>query len=330
MSQPCSRKNLRSAIVALLPGRMTRSAIGSGSPGRTNTSRTEGSMRNGSKSSKLAMRASIGTAMVTAPSARGFLSPRPNASSAGSRAASAKNGSRPKARQCVCASSAIMPLRNRFASPRNLLTMKPTMVAASSGASAALTPRIWAKMPPRSMSPISATGQLGGAREAHIGDVALAQVDLGCAARALDEHEIGVRLHARVAVEHGAHQFGFERLIFARWRVADDLALDDDLRADFALGLEQNRVHVHARRNPACARLQRLGAADLAAVVRHRSVVRHVLRLERADAKPAPRESAAKPRDDQRLADVRSRALEHQRPSGQNSIASCARTPAAK
>src|SRR6202046_2683877 len=64
-----------------------------------------------------------------------------------------------ESRQCVCASSAIMPLRNRFASPRNLLTMKPTMVAASSGASAALTPRICAKMPPRSMSPTSATGQ---------------------------------------------------------------------------------------------------------------------------------------------------------------------------
>ena len=30
-----------------------------------------------------------------------------------------------------------------------------------------------------------------GAREAHVGDVALAQVDLGRAARALDEHEIG-------------------------------------------------------------------------------------------------------------------------------------------
>ena len=87
----------------------------------------------------------------------------------------------------------------------------------------------------------------GGAGEAHIGDVALAQVDLGCAARAFDEHEIGLSLHASVAVQHGAHEFGFERLIFARPRIADNLALDDDLRADLALRLQQNRVHVHAR-----------------------------------------------------------------------------------
>src|ERR1700677_2211280 len=169
-----------------------------------------------------------------------------------------------------------------------------------------------------------------GAREPHIGDVALAQVDLGCAARAFDEHEVPIGAYTRVAVEYGAHQFGFEGLIFARSRIADNLALDDDLRAELALRLQQDRVHVHARRNSAGARLQRLGAADLAAVVRHRSVVRHVLRLERADAKPAPGESAAEAGDDQRFADVRSRPLEHQRSRGQNSIASCARTPAAK
>ena len=80
-------------------------------------------------------------------------------------------------------------------------------------------------------------GAAGGAREAHICDVAVAQVDLGCAARAFDEHEISLRLHASVAVEHGAHQFGFESLVFARWRIANNLALDDDLRADLALRL---------------------------------------------------------------------------------------------
>ena len=58
-----------------------------------------------------------------------------------------------------------------------------------------------------------------GASKAHIGDVVVAQVELGCAARAFDKHEVGVRPHARVAVEHGAHELGFERLIFARTRV---------------------------------------------------------------------------------------------------------------
>ena len=129
--------------------------------------------------------------------------------------------------------------------------------------------------------------------ESHIGDVAFPQVDFRRAASAFDEHEIGVRAYARVAVEHGAHQFGFEGLIFARPRVADHVALDDNLRPDFALRLQEHRVHVHARRNSGRARLQSLSPADLAAVVGHGGVVRHVLRLERADAKPAPREGAA-------------------------------------
>ena len=83
------------------------------------------------------------------------------------------------------------------------------------------------------------------------------------------------------------------------------------------------------------ARLQRLGAADLAAVRGHGGVVRHVLRLERQHAQAAPGEGAAKPGDQQGLADVRARALKHQRQSRvgarhQNSMPSCAFTPAAK
>ena len=145
--------------------------------------------------------------------------------------------------------------------------MKPAIIAASSGASAAFVPRICAKTPPRSMSPMSDDRAAGGAGEAHVGDVALAQVDLGRAARALDEDEIGLGFEARETVEHGAHQLGLQRLIFARAGGADDAALHDDLRADLALRLQQHRVHVDARRNAAGARLQRLRPADLAAVV---------------------------------------------------------------
>ena len=45
--------------------------------------------------------------------------------------------------------------------------------------------------PPRSMSPISTTGHVRRLGKAHIGDVAGAQIDLGRAAGALDEDEIG-------------------------------------------------------------------------------------------------------------------------------------------
>ncbi len=60
--------------------------------------------------------------------------------------------------------------------------------------------------PPRSMSPISTTGTCGGAGEAHVGDVAGAQVDLGGAAGALDEDEVGLPGEAAVAVEDGRQQ----------------------------------------------------------------------------------------------------------------------------
>ena len=124
---------------------------------------------------------------------------------------------------------------------------------------------------------------------------------------------------------------GFSRLVFARPRVAHDLALHDDLGADVALRLQQHRVHVHAGGHAGGPRLQRLGAADLAAVGRDGSVVRHVLRLERPHPEAAAREDAGQPRDQHRLADVRPRALDHDGAGGhQNSMPSCAFTPAAK
>ena len=44
------------------------------------------------------------------------------------------------------------------------------------------------------MSPMSGNRAAGGPREAHIGDVALTQVDLRRAARALDEDEVRLGL----------------------------------------------------------------------------------------------------------------------------------------
>ena len=102
-------------------------------------------------------------------------------------------------------------------------------------------------------------------------------------------------------------------------------------------GFSRIGIHVHARRHAGGARLQRLGAADLAAVGCDRGVVRHVLRLERPHAHSALGVGARKSGDDQRLADVRAGALEHDRARGhgqnskpQNSMPGCAFTPAAK
>ncbi len=62
-------------------------------------------------------------------------------------------------------------------------------------------------------------------------------------------------------------------------------AMDDHLGADVGVRLEQHRVHVGVRRQPTGLGLDRLGAADLAAVGGDRAVQRHVLRLERHHAR---------------------------------------------
>ena len=96
---------------------------------------------------------------------------------------------------------------------------------------------------------------VGGAREAHVGDVVGAQVDLRCRPRAFDQDEVRLRREQREAFKHRAEKLGLHRLVVARLGSSDDLALHDDLGADLALGLQQHRVHVHAGRHPRSARL---------------------------------------------------------------------------
>ena len=189
--------------------------------------------------------------------------------------------------------------------------MKPRTIMASSPSITALVPTMLAMTPPRSMSPTSTTGTLAARAKAHIGDVVRPQIDFGRAAGALDEDEVGLVLQPGETVQHMRHQRRLDRLVFGRARRAEHFALHDDLRAGLALRLEQHRVHVDAGRHPRGARLQRLRPADLAAVGGHRRVVRHVLRLERPHVEAAIGEGARQPGHDQRLADIRAGALEH-------------------
>ena len=57
-------------------------------------------------------------------------------------------------------------------------------------------------------------------------------------------------------------------------------------------GFSKHRVHVGMRLQSACQRLQRLRAANLAAIRRHGCIVRHILRFERRDGQPAQRLAA--------------------------------------
>ncbi len=149
--------------------------------------------------------------------------------------------------------------------------------------------------------------------KAHIGDVAGAEVDLGRAACAFDDDQIAPCGEAVKALEHLGHQGRLQLAIVPRLERGEALPLHDHLRADIGLGLEEHGVHIDERLEPRRPRLKRLRAADLATIGGHGGVVRHILRLERRNPEAAPHIGPRQPRDDKRFADVRARALDHDR-----------------
>ena len=135
--------------------------------------------------------------------------------------------------------------------------------------------------------------------KAPVGDIALAQVEFGRTARALDHHQLGALAQAVKAVQHVGHEAALDRLILRAPGRAAHLPLHHDLRAGLALWLEQHRVHVGVGLEAAGPGLQRLRAPDFPAVAGDGSVVGHVLRLEGRDLQPAPGKGPAQPGRDQ-------------------------------
>ncbi len=177
MSQPCARRNARSAIVDLEPGMRMRSASGNTSPGSTMTTETPGSARSGSRSSKFAIRGRCGTANLTSSPRRkpgssddregappamdsGFRrnDGRESESSAGNLPTASNHGTTPRRGHPVRSATNCAPSANSAASPRILLTTNPLIRWRSRGASTACVPTRLAITPPRSMSPTRTTG----------------------------------------------------------------------------------------------------------------------------------------------------------------------------
>ncbi len=226
-----------------------------------------------------------------------------------------------------------MPSANSAGSPRNLLTRKPRISAASAAS-------ITAPGADQARDHAAAVDvadehdrHVGGARKPHIGDVVVPQVHFRGAARAFDQHEVGRLLEcarscrARTASGRASCP-GKPR----PWRSRTPCPARRPARPTSLCGLSSTGFMCTLAGNARGARLQRLGAADLAAILRHRRIVRHVLRLERPHPQVAVGEGARQPGHDQRLADVGARALEHECAGRhrQNSMPACAFTPAAK
>ena len=151
----------RSAIVALEPGRMTSLAsAGRGSPGETSTRRTP---RLGAQRIEIVEIGDIGQQRngdgEPVVLARRRAGAKPEGVLGGQARGRRENRARGRAsRQPVRSAMKRMPASKRHGSPRNLLTMKPRISAASSASSTALQPTSCAMTPPRSISPTSTTG----------------------------------------------------------------------------------------------------------------------------------------------------------------------------
>ena len=143
----------------------------------------------------LEMRGRRGTAILMARSGAAWdsagVESRLALSSAGSSRAASNQGTRPNAAHPVFSSMIALASSKSVASPRNLLTTKP------------LRERAFGRRQQRPCAdqardhaaavhvPHQRHGHAGGAREAHVGDVVLPQVDLGRAAGAFHQDQVG-------------------------------------------------------------------------------------------------------------------------------------------
>ena len=318
MSKPAARSAARSAIVAFEPGRMTRSASpGSAAPGRTRTSSTVGlgverieiveigdvrQDRHGDAHARVRLR--WRAALLERERIFGRQQPRVGERTARGRAP-------PSRSRCAIAA---MPSANSAGSPRNLLTMKPRISAASSG----VEHRLGADEARDHAAAVDVADQhdrhIGRARKAHIGDVVRAQVDLRRAAGALDQHEIGLgAAGARSCRARTASARASSPDTPRPWRcrytrpcttICAPISLCGFSSTGFMCTLGGTRA---ARACSACARPISPPSAVTAALFDM------FCGLNGRTARPRLRERARKPGDDQRLADVRAGALEHER-----------------
>ncbi len=171
-------------------------------------------------------------------------------------------------------------------------------------------------------------GRLDVPGHGHVDDVASFEIELGRAARALDDHQIGAR--PQPCQRRGDHlpQLGFAAIIFAGGQGVPLFAQHHDLGPAVGLRFEQHRVHVHVGRDATRLGLCHLGAADLAAFGRDAGVVAHVLRLERRNSQPTTGVEPAQAGYQQAFAHGGGRALDHQRFGGHSILVTCAPIPA--
>jgi hypothetical protein len=121
----------------------------------------------------------------------------------------------------------------------------------------------------------------------HVDDVAVSQVDFSRTPGALEHHDIeGLGQPLKSLLRRSPILTPHATKIL-RTQGSDHLASDDELRCRVRFGLDQDRIEVGSRRQPAGGGLDGLCPADFFAVRRDEGIVGHVLRLEGCDTQAA-------------------------------------------
>ena len=150
--------------------------------------------------------------------------------------------------------------------------------------------------------------QLG---QPHVDDVVRLQVDLGRAARPLDDDDVVLGRKAVVGRQNLGDELFFILEVFPGGHLSPHLPHDDDLAAHVAGRLEQDRVHPHVGLDAGGGGLHRLRPAHFKAVFGDGAVQGHVLTLEGGAAQPVLLEDAAERGAEQTFARARHGALHH-------------------
>ena len=147
--------------------------------------------------------------------------------------------------------------------------------------------------------------------KAHVDDVVRLQVDLGGAARPLDDDDVVFGGQALVGRQDLGDQLLFIPEVFPGGHLAPHLPHHDHLAAHVAGRFEQDGVHPHVRFHAGGGGLHRLGPAHLEAVPGDGAVQGHVLAFEGGAAQPVLFENAAQRRAQQAFARPGHGALHH-------------------
>ncbi len=306
-ASPCSRSQARSATVARLPGSTTRSAAATSAGEAVQRTVTPGSAPRASTSVELEVRGSriAATDSRSAPAGsppsravRGgqrVLGVQPQVRQPGQHPEHRASGQGGEHVQAGCQQPVVAAeLVDHEAGDQRLVALAEQCEGAVQRGEQA--------------TPVDVADHHGGqvalVGQPHVGQVGLAQVDLGGAAGALADHHVVAPAQLVEAGQHLLAQGGFELPVVQRAGLGVGPAVQQDVRAPVAARLEQHRVHQHAGLDAAGLGLQGLGAADLAAVGGHRGVVGHVLGLERRYRHAPAGQQPAQARGEQALAGV--------------------------